>query len=259
MQCLKCGNEMAETDRICKSCGELNRKNPQNAHLVSLMKHDTNARNTAFDTSIQKNALLASQPKSQYKNPIKTQGVEPEITSPESTLVDVETKETPKVEVPKIFDILMHLVNILAAAIYTGVLYYFFPKYLMYILIGVLIYMFYTMSTELLFKKANIPWVWAVIPVANIFFINKMTFKNGLIWIVVLIPLLLIIGAESLGVATITNTLWFVQIGIVLVYTIGLMYKTGYRFGMEPALMAIFFIFLYPFIAFRKDYKYYGK
>ena len=57
MKCDKCGNPVTETDRICKNCGELNKHNPNNANLMSMMKHSTNARNNAFQSSIDKNTL----------------------------------------------------------------------------------------------------------------------------------------------------------------------------------------------------------
>ena len=87
MKCSKCGFELEATDRICKSCGELNRDNPDNVHIMSLMKHSTNARTNAFQKSIDQNRLRETMPKPEPKEPPKRSS---EIIQETRELTEVE-------------------------------------------------------------------------------------------------------------------------------------------------------------------------
>ena len=255
MKCDKCGNPVTETDRICKHCGELNRHNPNNAHVLSLMKHSNNARNNAFESSINKNALRQQQAANGYKNQIKTEGVDPqELAVPETPVQEQPTApKKPSNVTPG-----MHVLNLLTVGAAIALIYMYLPKFLIPGIISAIISLIYLYSADIILKKANEKWWANFIPVYNLYVWNKVALRNGWMWMILLVPSVLILGAYYLKATMIIPTLTIVEIGVAITYYLMFSSKLAYRFATSGILMILFAPFVFPYIAFSER-RYYDK
>ena len=229
MKCDKCGNPVTETDRICKNCGELNKHNPNNANLMSMMKHSTNARNNAFQSSIDKNTLRAQQPQSEYKNQIRTEG---------PSAQDFQTNDAP-VEQPK------------PTKVKTGVE---MPKSMLIFDAIIAIIM---LAPSLLVPKAFIANIISV-AIGMIYVMNKILLKNGWMFLIVFVVPALMLLAASAGAIALIPTLGLVAGAVSLIYTLCLAYQMGNRYGMNGILMIFFGFILLPFVGLSSRYQYIG-
>lgn len=255
MKCDKCGNPVTETDRICKNCGELNKHNPNNANLMSMMKHSTNARNNAFQSSIDKNTLRSQQPQSEYKNQIRTEG--PSAQDFQTNDAPVEqprlTKVKTGVEMPKsmlIFDAII-AIFLLAPSLLV-------PKALLANIISVAITMIYLMASQMLIVKAREPWWSTLIPIYNVYVINKILLKNGWMFLIVFVVPILMLLAASAGAIALIPTLALVAGAVSFIYSLCLTYQMGNRYGMNGILMIFFGVILLPFVGLSSRYQYIG-
>ena len=275
MKCDKCGYEMEPTDRICKSCGELNRENAQNTHIMSLMKHSTNARTNAFQKSIDKNRLRESMPKQEKVRPI-IEEIEDEEEINEPSEVELlmqqsgmtfnpdseepiyypqqrrnttnkdysnepllQTKKTKPVKPtnPNKLNVpfALILVNIAVAAVIMFISITATSNLVANIAIGVL-NIIYVISFQLLLFKAGLPWWGYFIPLYNIYLLNKIVFKNGWFFLSLFIVPVLSLLSVMIGASHFLNVLGVLEFGLILYYIVVGLYRLGEYYGANGIL-----------------------
>ena len=292
MKCSKCGFELEATDRICKSCGELNRDNPDNVHIMSLMKHSTNARTNAFQKSIDQNRLRETMPKPEPKEPPKRSS---EIIQETRELTEVEkimmqegntynpTAETPtyypqhkrtntdrdysneplletkKVKVKKQIEfntpIGLIIVNVLIAAllIYASIK---SGAHAVVGVIGTIPTMIYLVSIQLILVKAGEHWWSLFIPVYDIYVLNRVIFGNGWMFLsLAIVPILMYLSTMA-GAILFIPVLMGLEAIVALVYVIVGVNRFSNSFGVNSLLVFFFPFIMIPLIAFSRRYTY---
>ena len=118
---------------------------------------------------------------------------------------------------------------------------------------------FENFALQVVYEKAGEKWWSCLIPIYNVYILNKIVFRNGWMFTIIFITPLLSILATFAGAAELTGILGLVGILVTFIYAIMLMYKLGTRFGMNGILMILFSPITIPMIAFVQKYKYYAK
>lgn len=274
MKCTSCGAEISVDDRICKQCGELNRQNPNNKNIMSMVKHGDNARNNAFQDSINKNAQRASGIQSEYANPIQTTGVTSEVeigTAPTTTTPIKSAEDAFKIPTAMIIvNVVLAIASLLPLLAINIIVKILFANFLGGILVGItgiitaiyavsaLISAFMNFSLQVLYEKAGEKWWSCIIPIYNVYVLNKIVFNNGWMFTIMFIAPILTLLATVAGAAELSPVLGGVGALVTLGYAISLMYKLGKKFGVSGFFTLFLAPIAIPVIAFSKKHKYLG-
>ena len=296
MKCNKCGYEMEPTDRICKSCGELNRDNSENTHIMSLMKHSNNARTNAFQKSIDKNRLRETMPKVEKTRPIIEEIEELDVPdepsevellmrqsgmtfNPDSEepiyypqqrrntsnkdysnepLIHTKKAKPVKPQDPNKLNLPFSL--IITNILITGILMaasFTLDGNIIILIIATLATMFYSVSFQVLFFKAGLPWWGYYVPLYNFYLYNKLVFRNGWYFIsLFIIPILALLSMLA-GAKDFLPVLGYLEIALAGYYLIAGGYRLGTNFTANGFLTLFFPFIMIPLMAFSKSYKYY--
>ncbi len=217
MKCVRCNNELKESDLYCDRCGTLVLDNPKNKIIKEL----------ALETYNEEN-----------KKPSKIE------------------KIFKWLEENKFFFIISNIVVYIIFVIWARYNLFGKSFSLWNVLFFSGIFYFYIICFEMLFKKAGINWCGIFVPIYNFYIIFKLAFQNGFWSFILIFPFLGSLFSEVLMLVPGLGLVAYVlSLASILLIIFVILFKIGRRFNTSGIITMLFPLIIIPILAFDSNYK----